>query len=87
MSQGTVNLTPINSNRCSSSQSKSKRKIYKNSTDTKSIVTIPAQVTFKRLEQSIDIVTERAAYLFYNGEYKTCINILNEYDHIVHMAL
>lgn len=39
---------------------------------------IAAQVSFERLDQSIDIITERAANLFYNGEYKNCIGILNE---------
>lgn len=78
MCHGSVNLTPLNSNRTMSSQSKSKRKIYKNSTETKSVVSIPAQVSFERLDHSIDTLTERAAHLFYNGEYKNCINKINE---------
>lgn len=73
-----VNLTPLHSNRSINSQTKSKRKMYKNSSEAKSFVSIPAPTSFERLEQSIDIVTERAAHLFYNGEYKNCINILNE---------
>lgn len=79
MSHGSiVNLTPLHSNRSTNMQTKSKRKVYRNSTETKSVTLIPSQVSFERLEQSIDIVTEQAASLFYNGEYKNCINVLNE---------
>lgn len=73
-----VNVTPLQSNRVISSQTKSKRKSFKNSNETKQCVPMSASVSFDRLNQSIDIVTERAAHLFYNGEYKNCIDVVNE---------
>lgn len=51
--------------------------MYKNVAEPKCTMLL-AQTSFDRLNQSIDIVTERAANLFYNGEYKTSIIILNE---------
>lgn len=71
-----VNITPLQ--RAVSSQAKSKRKSLKNTAETKQCVPVSANVSFDRLNQSIDIITERAAYLFYNGEYKNSISILNE---------
>lgn len=73
-----VNITPIHSNRTLNLQSKSKRKTYRSTSESKSFVPISAQLGFDRLNQSIDIITERAAHLFYNGEYKNSIGILNE---------
>lgn len=76
MSDSIINITPPH--RAVSSQGKSKRKSLKNATETKQCVPVLANVSFDRLNQSIDIITERAAYLFYNGEYKNSISILNE---------
>lgn len=75
-----VNITPLQSNRMIGSieQIKSKRRSFRNSNETKQCTPISASVGFDRLNQSIDIVTERAAHLFYNGEYKNCIDIVNE---------
>lgn len=39
---------------------------------------LSVQVGLDRLDQSIDIVTEKAGNLFYNSEYKSCIKVLDE---------
>lgn len=79
LSHGSImNLTPLHSNRSGSSQPKSKRKMYKHSHLSKSSASVPAQICFERLKNSLDMVTERAANAFYNGEYRKCVNILNE---------
>lgn len=79
LSHGSImNLTPLHSNRSVNSQPKSKRKMYKRSNISKSLASVPAQIGFERLKNSLDIVTERASNSFYNGEYKKCINVLNE---------
>lgn len=81
VSHGSImNTTPLHSNRSVNPQPKSKRKVYKHSNLSKSLATVPVQMCFERLKNSLDIVTERAAILFYNGEYKKCINVLNEYE-------
>lgn len=75
-----MNITPMHSNRSVNSQPKSKRKVYKHLNLSKGSASVPVQICFERLKNSLDIVTERAANLFYNGEYKKCINVLNEYE-------
>lgn len=39
---------------------------------------IPIQVGCDRLERSVDIITEQASALFYNSEYKNCVEVLDE---------
>lgn len=73
-----MNITPLHSNRSVITQPKSKRKVYKHTNVTKGQSSVPVQICFERLKNSLDIITERAANLFYNGEYKKCINVLNE---------
>lgn len=79
-----MNITPLqHSNRSVHSQPKSKRKVYRHSNYPRGLASVPVQVCFERLKNSLDIITERAGNLFYNGEYKKCINVLNEYDNLI----
>lgn len=39
---------------------------------------IPMQVGCNRLERSVDLITEQASALFYNSEYKNCVEVLDE---------
>lgn len=82
-----MNLTPLHPNRSVNSQSKSKRKMYKRTNVSKCQATVSVQICFERLKKSLDIVTEQAANLFYNGEYKKCVNAVDEYELIHYKTL
>lgn len=45
---------------------------------------IPIQVGCDRLDQSIDIITEKAEALFYNNDYKKCIKVLDKYVELMY---
>lgn len=54
------------------------RKSHTHHTDPTGKHWLPVQLGCDRLNQSVDIITEQAGYLFYNSEYKNCIDVLDE---------
>lgn len=59
-------------------QSSYLRKSHNNRGDSVEKHWIPIQVGCDRLERSVDLITEQASALFYNSEYKNCVEVLDE---------
>lgn len=72
---GGINLTPTHQLKSHNEQN---RRNELNVSITATNCWLPVQVGYDRLEQSIDIVTEKAGQLFYNSEFKKCITVLDE---------
>lgn len=47
---------------------------------------IPIQVSCDRLDQSIDIITEKAEALFYSNDYKKCIKVLDKCVELIYAS-
>lgn len=72
-------LTPLHTFKpqFSSNENVHRKRVSMN-TNTTSKAWMSFQIGSMRLDQSIDIITEKAASLFYNSEYKKAINVLDE---------
>lgn len=75
---GSPNQTPIQTQKASQI-----RKSQARPTELAMKHWIPIHIGNDRLSQSIDIITENAEGLFYNSEYKNCINVLDELSHSI----